>query len=137
MVDLVPVLNEILAISALCAVLYVGGNQVYDKELKPQELMTFLFALFSIMSPIAQLTNTPAVIQKGIVAAETVFDIIDQQPTVKNGNTSIHTFTSSISVDNLHFLMMVIMKYYMIFILALIKEKPLHWLDKVEAENLQ
>jgi subfamily B ATP-binding cassette protein MsbA len=91
LVDLVPVLNEILAISALCAVLYVGGNQVYDKELKPQELMTFLFALFSIMSPIAQLTNTPAVIQKGIVAAETVFDIIDQQPTVKNGNTSIHT----------------------------------------------
>jgi len=103
LVDLVPVLNEILAISALCAVLYVGGNQVYDKELKPQELMTFLFALFSIMSPIAQLTNTPAVIQKGIVAAETVFDIIDQQPTVKNGNTSIHTFTSSITVNNLHF----------------------------------
>ena len=103
LVDLVPVLNEILAISALCAVLYVGGNQVYDKELKPQELMTFLFALFSIMSPIAQLTNTPAVIQKGIVAAETVFNIIDQQPTVKNGNNSIHTFTSSIAVDNLHF----------------------------------
>lgn len=103
LVDLVPVLNEILAITALCAVLYVGGNQVYDKELKPQELMTFLFALFSIMSPIAQLTNTPAVIQKGIVAAESVFDIIDQQPTVKNGNTSIHTFTSSIAVDNLHF----------------------------------
>ena len=103
LVDLVPVLNEILAISALCAVLYVGGNQVYDKELKPQELMTFLFALFSIMSPIAQLTNTPAVIQKGIVAAESVFDIIDQQPTVKNGNNSIHTFTSSIAVDNLHF----------------------------------
>lgn len=103
LVDLVPVLNEILAISALCAVLYVGGNQVYDKELKPQELMTFLFALFSIMSPLAQLTNTPAVIQKGIVAAETVFNIIDQQPTVKNGNTSIHTFTSSIAVDNLHF----------------------------------
>ena len=103
LVDLVPVLNEILAISALCAVLYVGGNQVYDKELKPQELMTFLFALFSIMSPIAQLTNTPAVIQKVIVAAESVFDIIDQQPTVKNGNTSIHTFTSSIAVDNLHF----------------------------------
>ena len=103
LVDLVPVLNEILAISALCAVLYVGGNQVYDKELKPQELMTFLFALFSIMSPIAQLTNTPAVIQKGIVAAESVFDIIDQQPTVKNGNNSIHTFTSSIAVYNLHF----------------------------------
>ena len=103
LVDLVPVLNEILAISALCAVLYVGGNQVYDKELKPQELMTFLFALFSIMSPIAQLTNTPAVIQKGIVAAESVFDIIDQQPTVKNGNNSIHTFTSSITVDNLYF----------------------------------
>lgn len=103
LVDLVPVLNEILAITALCAVLYVGGNQVYDKELKPQELMTFLFALFSIMSPIAQLTNTPAVIQKGIVAAESVFDIIDQQPTVKNGNNSIHTFTSSITVDNLHF----------------------------------
>ena len=103
LVDLVPVLNEILAISALCAVLYVGGNQVYDKELKPQELMTFLFALFSIMSPLAQLTNTPAVIQKGIVAAETVFNIIDQQPTVKNGNNSIHTFTSSITVDNLHF----------------------------------
>lgn len=48
LVDLVPVLNEILAISALCAVLYVGGNQVYDKELKPQELMTFLL-LFLVL----------------------------------------------------------------------------------------
>lgn len=137
MVDLVPVLNEILAISALCAVLYVGGNQVYDKELKPQELMTFLFALFSIMSPIAQLTNTPAVIQKGIVAAETVFDIIDQQPTVKNGNTSIHTFTSSISVDNLHFSYDGNHEVLHDIHLSIDKGKPLHWLDKVEAENLQ
>jgi subfamily B ATP-binding cassette protein MsbA len=102
-VDLLPAINEVLAITALCAVLYVGGNQVYSGELKAQELMTFLFALFSIMSPIAQLTGTPTTVQRGLVAAERIFGIIDSQPSVQDGNASVPPLQQAITVQDMDF----------------------------------
>ena len=102
-VDLVPAINEMLAITALCAVLFVGGNEVYSGKMKAHELMTFLFALFSIMSPIAQLTSTPATIQKGLVAAKRIFSIIDKQPEVIDGRKECKGFDSAITVKDMSF----------------------------------
>lgn len=102
-VDLVPAINEMLAIISLCAVLFIGGNEVYSGNMKAHELMTFLFALFSIMSPIAQITSTPATIQKGLVAAQSIFSIIDKTPTVNDGHHSCTSFNSALSIQHLSF----------------------------------
>lgn len=102
-VDLVPAINEMLAIISLCAVLFIGGNEVYSGNMKAHELMTFLFALFSIMSPIAQITSTPATIQKGLVAAQSIFSIIDKSPSVKDGDHRCTSFNSALSIQDLSF----------------------------------
>lgn len=102
-VDLVPAINEMLAIISLCAVLFIGGNEVYSGKMKAHELMTFLFALFSIMSPIAQITSTPATIQKGLVAAQSIFSIIDKTPTVKDGDDICSSFNNALSIQDLSF----------------------------------
>lgn len=102
-VDLVPAINEMLAIISLCAVLFIGGNEVYSGNMKAHELMTFLFALFSIMSPIAQITSTPATIQKGLVAAQSIFSIIDKSPSVKDGNYRCTSFNTALSIQDLSF----------------------------------
>lgn len=102
-VDLVPAINEMLAIISLCAVLFIGGNEVYSGKMKAHELMTFLFALFSIMSPIAQITSTPATIQKGLVAAQSIFSIIDKSPSVKDGGNICSSFTTALSIEHLSF----------------------------------
>ena len=102
-VDLVPAINEMLAISSLCAVLFIGGNEVYSGQMKAHELMTFLFALFSIMSPIAQITSTPAMIQRGLVAAHSIFTVIDKSPEVKDGSAICPSFQSNISFNDVTF----------------------------------
>jgi len=102
-VDLVPAINEMLAIISLCAVLFIGGNEVYSGNMKAHELMTFLFALFSIMSPIAQITSTPATIQKGLVAAQSIFSIIDKSPSVKDGDHRCTSFNTALSIQDLSF----------------------------------
>jgi subfamily B ATP-binding cassette protein MsbA len=102
-VDLVPAINEMLAITSLCAVLFIGGNEVYSGQMKAHELMTFLFALFSIMSPIAQITSTPAMIQRGLVAAQSIFTVMDKSPEVKDGIAICPSLQSNISFNDITF----------------------------------
>jgi subfamily B ATP-binding cassette protein MsbA len=102
-VDLVPAINEMLAITSLCAVLFIGGNEVYSGQMKAHELMTFLFALFSIMSPIAQITSTPASIQRGLVAAQSIFAVMDKSPAVNNGKEHCPALQSQIVFKDVTF----------------------------------
>lgn len=101
--DIVPATSEIFAIIALSVVLYVGGQQVFSGEMRSHELITFLFALFSIMSPITNVVSLPAQVQRGLVAAETVFGILDREPTVEDGVQNASNFEQEIRVDNVHF----------------------------------
>jgi subfamily B ATP-binding cassette protein MsbA len=101
--DIVPATSEIFAIIALSVVLYVGGQQVFSGQLRSHELITFLFALFSIMSPITNVASLPAQVQRGLVSAESIFGILDREPSVENGTQSASGFEREIQVNNLHF----------------------------------
>lgn len=101
--DAVPAINEILAITALSAVLFMGGREVFAGTMKGEELMTFLFALFGIMSPINHITGIPSQIQRGLVAANRVFEIIDSQPTVQSGSETVDSFRHTLEARNLSF----------------------------------
>jgi subfamily B ATP-binding cassette protein MsbA len=71
--------------------------------MKAHELMTFLFALFSIMSPIAQITSTPAMIQRGLVAAHSIFAVMDKSPEVKDGISICPPLQSNITFNDVTF----------------------------------
>jgi ATP-binding cassette, subfamily B, bacterial MsbA len=102
--SMIPSFNEVFAIIALCVVLFVGGTQVLvTKELSAANLLAFLFYLFAIMSPIAITFENISKFQRGIVAAERVFRVLDSKPTVKSGKKEIHKFENSIEVRNLNF----------------------------------
>ncbi|ROL60984.1 ABC transporter ATP-binding protein [Bacteroidetes/Chlorobi group bacterium ChocPot_Mid] len=101
---MIPSFNEIFAIIALCVVLFVGGTQVLvTKELSSTDLIAFLFYLFAIMSPIALTFDNVSKFQRGFVAAERVFNIIDQEPSVKSGNKTIQHFEKEIEIRNVSF----------------------------------
>ncbi len=102
-IALIPSINEIFAILALSVVLFVGGSSVLNGEMQPDYLMLFLFTLFSIMSPIAQIINHFAKFQRGFVAADRVFKVLDQRPTVESGKDEISSFDSGIEVKDLSF----------------------------------
>ena len=103
-VALIPSFNEIVAIMALCVVLFVGGSQVLiSKEMAASDLMAFLFYLFSIMSPFASTVDNLSKFQRGFVAAERAFRIIDAKPSVKSGTIKAPPFQTEIVVDNVSF----------------------------------
>lgn len=100
---IIPVINELFAITALCFVLYLGGSQVVSGEMSGADLMLFLFTLFSIMSPISSLINQFTSFQTGLVAADRVFSILDAQPSVTDGSQHNNGLNQAIEVRNLSF----------------------------------
>lgn len=101
--DLVPGINEIVAIGSLSVVLYVGGLEVFSGQMKGSDLMTFLFALFAIMSPVSAMVSIPGQIQRGVVAAERVFKVIDTKPTIIDGDTELTEFEHELFFDDVSF----------------------------------
>lgn len=102
-IALIPAFNELFAISALCFVLYYGGSQVLSGEMKGEDLLTFLFMLFSIMSPISSFMNQFTMFQTGLVSADRVFKVLDAQPAVIDGTKSNNGLNKSLEISNISF----------------------------------
>lgn len=102
-ITMIPGINEILAILALCVVLFIGGTKVHNNQMTPDDLMLFLFTLFAIMAPIRRVLNKTTNFQHGFVAANRIFKILDEEPTIKSGSIPINNFNNSINVNNLTF----------------------------------
>ncbi len=102
-IALVPGINELFAIAALCAVLFVGGGEVFEDKMPASDLIAFLFYLFAIMSPISRMAQIPTRIQRGLVAAERVFATLDLTPKVKSGKEPIEKFDLALTIENLSF----------------------------------
>lgn len=102
-IAMVPGISEIFAIGALAAVLYFGGLEVFAGNMKGSELMLFLFSLFAIMSPISSLTGIPPQIQRGLVAAERIFAVLDMQPSVVSGAERAQMLRTSIDIQDVSF----------------------------------
>ena len=95
--------SEIFAIVALMAVLFVGGNQVINNELKADELITFLFILFSMMQPITALLSLPTNIQRGEVSAVRINNFIEKFDPMLGGEKLINDFKNEIKFENVSF----------------------------------
>lgn len=102
-VAIIPSINEVFAIAAMTIVLLVGAMRINDHQLSPDNLMLFLFSLFQIMSPITSVLNQFVQFPRGFVSAERIFEILDSEPTIKDGNEDFKSFESGISVKNVSF----------------------------------
>ena len=100
---LVPVFSELAAIGALCVVLLEGGIMVLDLELTASDLMLFLFSVFAVMSPIISVINAITQFQRGYVAAERIFNVLEQVPSVVNGTDKNIEFCHTIEFKNVKF----------------------------------
>jgi subfamily B ATP-binding cassette protein MsbA len=102
-ITIIPAINEVFAIVALCVVLFVGGTAINDGQLSFDDLWLFLVSLFSIMSPITTVIDTISKFQRGIVSAGRIFKVLEAQSTVINGTEKIENFRDKISIRNLSF----------------------------------
>ncbi len=102
-ISLIPSMSEILAISALSIVLIIGGKEVLNGEMTPDNLMAFLFFLFAIMSPIATVVNSIAQWQRGLISSSRVNKILSKKSSVTSGKTDRIQFKDAIDFCNVSF----------------------------------
>jgi subfamily B ATP-binding cassette protein MsbA len=102
-ISLVPSLNEIFAIVALVVVFLVGGSYVINGKMRGEDLMLFLFALFSIMSPVSTIVHNISQFQRGIVSTKRVFDILDQKAEISSNNKPVQGFNEKIEFKDVSF----------------------------------
>jgi ATP-binding cassette, subfamily B, bacterial MsbA len=99
-------LSQFLGVSVFCVILYYGGTLVLNgKFLSPSQFFVFIILFANIISPIKALTSIFTDIQRGLVAGERIFEILDHEETIvdpKSG-VSMSNFELNIKFENVSF----------------------------------
>ncbi|MBI4552403.1 MAG: ABC transporter ATP-binding protein [Candidatus Latescibacteria bacterium] len=98
--------TEVLGGLVGLAILWYGGSRVMAGDLlAPEDFLTFLLALFSMLKPLKELGQVNNRIQEGIAAAERVFAILDTPPSIVDapGAIQVTGFRESIRFRDVSF----------------------------------
>ncbi|MBE0509230.1 MAG: lipid A export permease/ATP-binding protein MsbA [Chromatiales bacterium] len=84
----VPVIQFIAAIAA-AGVIYMALQEVERSELTVGGFMSFIAAMMLLLAPLKRLTKILASLQKGIAAAQSIFDFVDTPAEPEPGNKQL------------------------------------------------
>jgi ATP-binding cassette, subfamily B, bacterial MsbA len=105
--ELASPVSEILGVIIVAIILFYGGQLVLsgDQELQPQVFMGFLAFYASMIQPAKSFSNGITSLQKGTVAAQRIFSIVDIEPAIKNKPNAklLNHFTNQIEFRNVSF----------------------------------
>lgn len=106
-VDLSSSLSEVFGIFMIALILFIGGNIVLSnsQEIKASEFIAYIGLFSQIIVPAKSLINCIGVIQKGLVSATKIFEIIDRKETILDAPDAvdIKSIQQSIEIKNLNF----------------------------------
>jgi subfamily B ATP-binding cassette protein MsbA len=75
---------ELLASLAIGTVVWYGGSSVIGGGRTQGEFMAFMTAMFLMYQPFRHLTRTYTAIQQGSAGAERIYEILDEEPEIKD-----------------------------------------------------
>ena len=101
---LVPPLMEMLGVSGLAAVIYVGGKEVFEGRMTVGEFTAFITAVGLVFEPIRKLSGTYAKVQDAIAASERVFEVLDTKPNIEDGQKILNKDIKKIEFNHLSLL---------------------------------
>jgi subfamily B ATP-binding cassette protein MsbA len=99
--------SEFLGVIVVAIILFYGGQLVLsgNQELKPEVFIGFLAFYASMIQPAKNFSNGITSLQKGAVAAQRIFSIVDEEPEIKSkpGARVIDSFRDRIEFKNVSF----------------------------------
>ncbi len=98
----VPVVQTIGA-SAAAGVIYVGTMESMLEALTVGTFVSFVTAMMMLQGPIKQLTEINAMIQRGIAAAESIFELLDTPAENDTGTLTLGRAEGRIAFRDVHF----------------------------------
>jgi ATP-binding cassette, subfamily B, bacterial MsbA len=100
-------LSEVLGAIIISIILFYGGNLVLSKsgELDAEQFILFLVFYASMIQPAKNLSNGFTSLQKGTIAAERIFDVIDLESAIKDKPDAVvlDAFKNNIEYRNVSF----------------------------------
>ncbi|MDR1695149.1 MAG: ABC transporter ATP-binding protein/permease [Endomicrobium sp.] len=75
---------EFMGAAAGAAILFLGGRDVINGVWSTGAFVTFLGAVFQMYQPIKNFANVNSQIQAALASSERVFEVLDEQPSIKN-----------------------------------------------------
>ena len=98
----VPVV-QLLAGIALATIVYLATQQSNANEITVGEFVSFITAMLMLTAPLKRITSVNEPLQRGLAAAESVFELIDQAGESDPGSTTIARARGEIRFDNVSF----------------------------------
>lgn len=82
-------LMEFLGSIAIALVIYLGGSEVIAGKMTAGSFFSFITALFMLYTPFKRLVNIASSFQEAFVATDRIFQILDREPQIKDGEKSL------------------------------------------------
>lgn len=96
---------EVILITVLAIILWLGGRDVIEQKLTPGELIAFLGYLVLLVQPIRIFSRVLGQLQKGLAAADRIFEVIDQDAEIESPKNPLflNEIKGEIRFDNVWF----------------------------------
>lgn len=95
--------TQMLFAIGVAGVVWVAAGESSRNELSPGTFVAFMTALVFMLDPLRRLTNVNAAIQRGIAAAQSVFEILDTPKESDNGTLTVDRVKGRIEFDQVSF----------------------------------
>ena len=98
--ELVSPIMEVIGAGGLAAVIFVGGHEVYNNHMTVGEFTAFLTAVGLVFQPVRRIGSIYSKIQDAVAASERVFEVLDIDNAIKDGELVLEEDITSI--EGLH-----------------------------------
>ena len=96
-------LVQVLAAIALAGIVYIALQMSADDQFTTGELLAYITAMALVFEPIRRLTSVNEVIQKGMAASESIFELLDQPDEPNNGQKVLTELRGELEFENVDF----------------------------------
>ncbi|OUR71960.1 lipid A export permease/ATP-binding protein MsbA [Methylophaga sp. 41_12_T18] len=94
---------QLISVLGLSLVIYLASMPEVLDTITPGSFISFITAMFMILTPLKRLTKVNAKLQGGIAAADSIFTLLDQTPERDTGTTRLVRAQGLIEYKNVRF----------------------------------
>ena len=92
--------TQLMIATALAAILYLAAARAASDSFSAGDFMSFLSAMLMMFDPIKRMTGISSSLQRGLAAAESVFQFLDEPVEPDNGTETLSEHTGDIELVN-------------------------------------
>lgn len=87
----------------VAGVVYMAGSESLNGNLTPGQFISFFSAMMLTLQPVRRITNVNAVIQRGVAAGQSLFEVIDEPDEADTGSIVLDKVRGHVEYRNVSF----------------------------------